>query len=257
MQFCTEVELLPDIPEATADPDMQGYEDADLDVDLEARDADEVEYISVVAILDESNSLDLNLPVHMKCAAHTVNLVASMDADNALDSTSYKSAYGKNLLSRSTVMADSILDALKRRLVVPNSTRWNSTYDSVVEVNNLLEKNRGAVHRVMRQQKLQTFTDSDVGFLTEYAQVMSNVAKALDKIQCEDQAYLESLLPTVVATVMKLKEAKFKHLPYCSPLVRATLADHEKVWAPPKNPGLPAGRFLQSQVSPVLAGAVY
>ncbi|CAI9734396.1 XP_042229523.1uncharacterized protein LOC121871369 [Octopus vulgaris] len=155
-----------------------------------------------------------------KSAAHTFNLVASVDADKALDSASFKSAYRKamskaqrlrlwNLQSRNTVTTDSILDALKRRLVV---LRWNSTYDSVVVLNNLLEKNRENTHWVLRQLKLQTFTDSDVGFLTEYAQVMSNVAKFFDKIYGEDQACFESLLPTVAATIMKLKEAKFKYL---------------------------------------------
>ncbi|XP_042229523.1 uncharacterized protein LOC121871369 [Homarus americanus] len=233
VQFGTEAELLPDIPKPAADPDVEGVENVDLDADPEAGGVDEVEYISVDSALDESSGLGLDLPVHMRCAAHTFNLIASVDADKALDSASFKSAYRKamskaqalwNLQSRSTVAADSILDALKRRLVVPNITRWKSTYDSVVVLNNLLEKKRGAIHRVMTQLKLQTFTDSEVDFLTEYAQVMSNVAKALDKIQGEDQAYLGSLLPTIAATVMKLKEAKSKRLLYCSPLVDAILA---------------------------------
>ncbi|CAI9715516.1 Hypothetical predicted protein [Octopus vulgaris] len=171
MQFGIEVELLSDIPEAATDPEVEGVVDLVLDVDPEAEDVDEVEYISVDAVLDESSGLSLNLPVHMKCTAHTFKLVASLDADKALDSASFKSAYRKvmpkaqqlwNLQSRSTVEADSILDALKRKLVVPNSTRWNSTYDSVIALNKLLEKNRGAVHRVVTQPKLQTFTDSDV-----------------------------------------------------------------------------------------------
>jgi hypothetical protein len=96
-------------------------------------------------------------------------------------------------------VADSIQDELKRRLVVPNNTRWNSTYESIVVLNDLLHNKREAVHQVMTQLKLQSFTDSEVSFLKEYAQVMSNVAKALDKIQGEDQAYLGSLLPTVAA----------------------------------------------------------
>ena len=59
-----------------------------------------------------------------------------------------------NLQSRSTVAANTIVDELKRRLVVPNSTRWNSMYDSVVGLNKLLDTDRGAVHRVMTQLKL-------------------------------------------------------------------------------------------------------
>ncbi|XP_036354513.1 uncharacterized protein LOC118760985 [Octopus sinensis] len=178
MQFGTEVELLPDILEAAANPDVEGAKDVDLDMDPEAGDVDEVEYISVDASLDESSGLVLNLPVHIKCVSHTFNLVANIDANKALDSTMFKSAYRKamskvqqlcNLQSCSMVAADSILDVLKRRLVVSNGTRWNSTYDSVIVLNNLLERNRAAVHRVMTQLKLQAFTNSDVKFLTEYA----------------------------------------------------------------------------------------
>ncbi|KAM4724785.1 uncharacterized protein FYW61_013082 [Anableps anableps] len=237
VQFGAEAKFLSDIPEVAPSSE----EDAIQDVDLEAGGVDDVEYISVDPILDKSSGLGLKLPVHMKCAAHNFNLVASVDASEALDSALFKSAYRKamsnarelwNLHNRSTVAADGIFDVLKRRLVVPNNTRWNSTYDSVVVLNSLLEKNRDAVQRVMTQQKLQTFTDSDVGFLSEYAQVMSNVAKALDKIQGEDQAYLGSLLPTVAATVMRLKEVKLKCLLYCSPLVDALLAGISKRFGP-------------------------
>ncbi|CAI9731009.1 Hypothetical predicted protein [Octopus vulgaris] len=57
MQFGTEVELLPDIPEAVADQDMEGVED----VNPEAGDVDKVKYISVDTILDESSGLGLNM----------------------------------------------------------------------------------------------------------------------------------------------------------------------------------------------------
>lgn len=79
----------------------------------------------------------------------------------------------------------------------------------------------------MTQLKLQTFTDSDVGFLKEYSQVMSIAAKALDKMQGEDQAYLGCLLPTVAATIMKLNDAKSQRLVYCMPLVEAVLTGTE------------------------------
>lgn len=62
-----------------------------------------------------------------------------MDADKVLDSALLKSTYRKvmskvqqlwNLQSCSMVVADTILDILGR-LVVPNSTKWISTHDSV------------------------------------------------------------------------------------------------------------------------------
>ncbi|CAI9723298.1 Hypothetical predicted protein [Octopus vulgaris] len=132
MQFGTEVELLLDIPEAAADLDIEGIKDVNLDVDPKTGDVNKVEYISVDAIPDKSKNLGLSLPVHMKCTTYTFNLVASVDTNKALDSTLLKSTYRKamskaqwlwKLQSPSTVATDSILDTLKKRFVVPNSTR--------------------------------------------------------------------------------------------------------------------------------------
>jgi hypothetical protein len=126
VQFGTEAELLPNIPRPAADSDMEGVEDVDIDVDPEAGSMDEVEYISDEATLEGSSGLGHNLPVHMRCAA-------SVYAEKALDSAQFKSAYRKamskaralwNQHCRGTVSADSIQDELKRRLVVPNNTRW-------------------------------------------------------------------------------------------------------------------------------------
>lgn len=55
--------------------------------------------------------------------------------------------------------------------------------------------------------KLRTFIHFSVGFRKVYLQVISNVAKELDKIKGEDQgkdqAYLYSYLTTVSGTDMK------------------------------------------------------
>ena len=57
---------------------------------------------------------------------------------------------------------------------------------------------------------------------------MLPVAKALDKIQGEDQAYLGTLLTTIPVTIIKLKEFKSKELRYSSASVDALLAGIEK-----------------------------
>uniref|UniRef100_UPI00358E27E8 uncharacterized protein n=1 Tax=Myxine glutinosa TaxID=7769 RepID=UPI00358E27E8 len=99
---------------------------------------------------------------------------------------------------------------------------------TVVVLNTILETKRPALHRVMTQLKVNSFNDHDVDLMKEYAKVMSHVVKALDKIQGEDQAYLGTLLPTVAATVFRLKDLKSKGLVYCSPLVDALLAGIDK-----------------------------
>ncbi len=90
----------------------------------------------------------------MRYAAHISNLVATADAEKALEDTIFKTTYRRsmakalalwNTQARSSVSSDIIIDELKRKLVVLNATRRNSTYDSVVILNNLLENNRKVI----------------------------------------------------------------------------------------------------------------
>ena len=53
---------------------------------------------------------------------------------------------------------------------------------------------------------------------------MSTVAKALDKLQGEEQAYLGILLPVVSVTIHRLNQEKEKSLRFCAPLADALLA---------------------------------
>ncbi len=102
-----------------------------------------MEYVSVENVLgqqvaqlrrekEEENSANI-LPVHMRCAAHILNLKATADANKALEDSVFKYACKRamakaqalwNAPSRSTQFADIIQEELKRRLVVPNITRW-------------------------------------------------------------------------------------------------------------------------------------
>jgi predicted glycosyl hydrolase (DUF1957 family) len=80
------------------------------------------------------------LPHCVRCCSHTINLVATTDAETALSDTTYKKVYRQsmakasatwNLTSRSTKAADAAFDIVSKWFTVPCVTRWNSFYEAV------------------------------------------------------------------------------------------------------------------------------
>jgi hypothetical protein len=153
-QFSEKPEHLPDIPEPADDSDEEVLPDHINDlIEGPREEADFVESIEVEELLEDnsSSSSSYSLPIHMRCAAHSFNLVATVDSEKALEDISFKSMSRKamakaqalwNLQSRSAVAADVIVEGVGRRLVIPNATRWNSTYDAVKVLNDLLASKR-------------------------------------------------------------------------------------------------------------------
>ncbi len=86
----------------------------------------------------------------------------------------------------------------------------------------------------MTRIKLSNFTNADILYLKEYAQVMSPVATALDMLQGENQAYLGCLLPTLAVSMMKLENNLSGAVPltFCKPLVMALLQGIKKRFDP-------------------------
>lgn len=104
---------------------------------------EEFEAIEINDILEQGqNDIDLpyRLPQHHRCASHTLNLIATKDSEKALSDLIYKkqirTTFSKmqslwNKQERTSVIADEIHDSLNIYIVVPNTTRWNSTYRAV------------------------------------------------------------------------------------------------------------------------------
>jgi len=123
---------------------------------VEIEDAILEEEVDVVALEDllptTSNKEDpvenpFKLPGHARCAAHTLNLIASADVERAKANRDFDANYGPALgkasriwqhHQRSDMFAAAVKNLAGHRLKLPVVTRWNSTFDSLQVLNKIL-----------------------------------------------------------------------------------------------------------------------
>ncbi|XP_037508443.1 zinc finger BED domain-containing protein 4 [Rhipicephalus sanguineus] len=181
---------------------------------------------SITDVLDSGSNNDssqeIHLPRHRRCAAHTLNLVASVDAENAGNNVAYREmartvfAKLKTLWrkqAQSVQAAEAIKTALGRQLPVPNATRWNSLFNAVKFINELP---KGRVDATFDALSLPRLQHEESLFIDEYCKAMYAVAKALDILQGEQYMYMGVLQPTLHSLLRY--QRSLPPLKYCTPL---------------------------------------
>ncbi|XP_064461399.1 uncharacterized protein LOC135371249 [Ornithodoros turicata] len=190
------------------------------------------EPVEVGRLMDDAEDAGIRLPPHHRCAAHTLNLVATHDASRAENDAEFanasKSAIKKctalwNRQGQSTAAADIIKRHCGIYLVRPVATRWNSLYDSLECILRL--KGQGVdLNTLLCTLGLPLFQcPQDVTFIEEYCPVMKPVARALDLLQGEKTMYMGYMLPTITVLRRMLEYQAMKGLRYCGPLAAALL----------------------------------
>jgi UDP-2,3-diacylglucosamine pyrophosphatase LpxH len=91
--------------------------------------------------LENNESETFELPARSPCIAHTLNLVGSVDSLKVPTSKReywrrFQSSVGKMRrlwmhASHSKLFSDKFQEQFKKCLLLPNATRWNSTYDAL------------------------------------------------------------------------------------------------------------------------------
>jgi len=180
-------------------------------------DTEEVHQVAIGDIFSECQSDDSDcsvvyLPSHVSCFSHTLNLLATTDASKAIEHDAvykrlYRSVAGKctslsNAAHQSSKAAETLFEVLGKTIPKPNSTRWNSEFDSYCVIYELREKINIAMERV----HLPKFSNQELSFLAEWIEVMRPISQALDKLQGENtvDAYFGSVLPTLCVIQKKL-----------------------------------------------------
>lgn len=181
---------------------------------------------------------NIELPRHFRCCAHTVNLLVTEDLEKASGSNHgvwlpFKTASAKaqslwNLQNKSCVVASSIKSLVGRTLKTFCGTRWNSYYDSVKTLMEVLNDpaKLTAINGLLSNNKQGTFEEKDKQILSEYLRVMEPVAVCLDTLQTETNTYMGAMLPTLEIMRIKLEKLKTdRELQHAEPLVDALLGE--------------------------------
>lgn len=172
-----------------------------------------------------------SLPPHLRCAAHTLNLVAMDDAESACDDAQYKkimrSTMAKcsaawNKTSHSTQAAEIVRDKCNMALIVPNATRWNSTFYAMERIHRIATQTENLLNETWEQIGVAILKPAEISFVAEFVQVMQPSASALDILQSEQRCFMGILLPTIICLKKKLFKVR-QSVKLVVPLVDALL----------------------------------
>jgi len=160
--------------------------DSDDDDGCNDDPAVDFEYVMTDGVTSYTAETDaVTLPDHLRCCSHTLNLIATKDAESALENASYKKLYRQstaktsaiwNLTSRSAKAADAAFQIVGNRFLVPCVTRRNSYYDAIKKTVSCDERKLTDVCKAL---ELPPLIHTEVDFLKEYVSVMAPVAAAL------------------------------------------------------------------------------
>ena len=130
-----------------------------------------------------------------------------------------------NKQSRSTLSAVDIEEADMKRLIIPNQTRWNSTFNAMERIHELIcEKDIAAMNAMCDKIHVPNFSANEVKFISEFVEVMRPLSQALNILQCEIKAFMAYLLHTLVDLEDKLQLFESNTIiRLCKPLVQAFL----------------------------------
>ncbi|KAL4113280.1 hypothetical protein QTP88_016938 [Uroleucon formosanum] len=229
----------------------KNYEENLFDED-QNRD-EEIELIDLTDIIENAESSteidyvnEVSLSAHRRCVSHTLNLVATNDVEKWFNENErkadvlqlkklYRKLFAKltklwSKQNQSTIVAENIHEVLNVYLRVPNKTRWNSTYDALIQLKRIINEPGGLekLNHVMDFNTLPRILNKEAVFINEFCDIFGPVAESLDFLQGEKAMYMGYLLPTLHALEKKIKSRQCKPMKYYTLLLEAVLRSLKK-----------------------------
>lgn len=182
-----------------------------------------------------ADPLEGRLPMHFRCASHTLSLCATVDANKMLESQDTElSIMHQQVLKKCNNLwksgnrpksAEIIQNVLGHALSKPGETRWNSLYDALKQILMTKEKTT-ALHRSLNIKN--PLREAEFDYIQEYLTCTKPIAEALDILQGENATYYGILLPTLLALRRKLRNLANENSTYCGPLIQTYLESVER-----------------------------
>lgn len=147
------------------------------DEQLEGTDEDdEFDFVPIPEPEGNDDNLIL-LPKHVRCASHTLSLIATTDVTKIIAATNVSRVHHPALAKCNALWnsagrpksAEAIYSVLSLHLKCPVVTRWNSLYDAIKQ----LLSCEGNLNKVCQLLKMSQFKDSEILYLKEYLRCYS------------------------------------------------------------------------------------
>ncbi|KAJ7303275.1 hypothetical protein JRQ81_012214 [Phrynocephalus forsythii] len=243
-----------------------------------------VEFLPISEILDADNEEEEEtgeeeeeeffcLPPQLRCASHTLNLVATEDLRDLLPDAfkhspwgpfkkHFRSLVGKcgKLWSRqgqSEEIAEFVRRQCGARLKVPDKTRWCSIFEALKQLQELLSTRPQNVDAIRDRCGVARMAEAELQVLEEYTEIMAPVARGLDILHHRNSTFMAYLLPTLYSLDRKLQKLEDRAEPYtyCLPLLKAAgmsmciLGAERKRKKNQNSQGIPQAKFCLFQTA--------
>ncbi|CAL1671837.1 unnamed protein product [Lasius platythorax] len=205
------------------DSESDDYNDNDDD------DDDNCDNIDNIPVENEevSDQIDVILPRHLRCASHTLHLIASSDAVKIIrDDLRLKRLHKEAIKEcqklwrklRSPKNRESLKKYLKCSLKRPVVTRWNSLYDCLKQIITLEDKLTNIQQHVNFEVGIR---EHHFRYIKDYLLCMEPLALGIDKAQAETTCYYGCLLPLLLSIKNKWTAIlRDNNVVFCKKLVK-------------------------------------